>query len=114
MLTTFDDGSYLSEIVASGDRRRRSHPIQVCVIEYTLADRLDATVYRLITTLADAKAAPAAELAALYVSGGRSRPPWTRSKPTRAAPAWFCAPSTPPASNRKSSASCWSTTRCGT
>ncbi|MFD7628993.1 IS4 family transposase [Streptomyces sp. NPDC059851] len=66
VLASFDDGSYLSEIVASTDRCRRASPIRVRVIEYTLANGPDATVYRLITTLADAGAAPATELAALY------------------------------------------------
>ncbi|MEJ8657914.1 IS4 family transposase [Streptomyces sp. MS1.AVA.4] len=66
VLTALGDGSYLSEIVASADRRRRTSPIRVRVIEYTLAGGPDATVYRLITTLLDPKAAPATELAALY------------------------------------------------
>ncbi|MFI1868899.1 IS4 family transposase [Streptomyces jumonjinensis] len=66
VLTPLGDGSCLSEIVARDDRCRRACPIRVRVIEYTLADGPDATVYRLITTLLDPKAAPAAELAALY------------------------------------------------
>ncbi|MFI1184139.1 IS4 family transposase [Streptomyces sp. NPDC020799] len=60
-----EDGSYLSEIVATGDRFRRSDPAPVRVIEYTLAGN-DDTVYRLITSLRDPGRAPAAELAALY------------------------------------------------
>lgn len=59
------DGSYLSEIVATDDRFRRSNPAPVRVIEYTLAGS-DDTVYRLITSLRDPQQAPAAELAALY------------------------------------------------
>ncbi|MFG2668632.1 IS4 family transposase [Streptomyces sp. NPDC048387] len=66
VLTALGDGSYLSEIVASADRRRRTSPIRVRVIEYALADGPEAAVYRLITTLLDPKAAPATELAALY------------------------------------------------
>lgn len=66
VVATFDDGSYLSEIVSDSDRRRRADPIPVRVIEYTLTTAADATVYRLITTLCDPTAAPATELAALY------------------------------------------------
>lgn len=63
------DGSYLSEIVAARDKNRRADPITVRVIEYTLGDgtnATDGTVYRLITTILDPQAAPAAELATLY------------------------------------------------
>ncbi|ARX84389.1 transposase [Streptomyces alboflavus] len=63
---TFADGSYLSEIVAAGDRYRRRAPVPVRVVEYTLGSRDDETVYRLITTIVDPDQAPAAELAALY------------------------------------------------
>lgn len=59
-----DDGSYRSEIVAARDQYRRADPITVRVVEYTLG--ADDTVYRLVTTLLDPQAAPAAELAALY------------------------------------------------
>lgn len=60
------DGSYLSEIVAARDKNRRADPVTVRVIEYTLGAGADSTVYRLITTILDPAAAPAAELAALY------------------------------------------------
>ena len=67
VVTQFDDGSYLSEIVASRDYHRRADPITVRVVEYTLAaTEADGTVYRLVTTVLDPEAAPAAELAALY------------------------------------------------
>lgn len=63
------DGSYLSELVAAADHRKRADPEVVRVIEYTLDDpgrpRRQAP-YRLITTIRDPEAAPAAELAALY------------------------------------------------
>lgn len=63
------DGSYLSELVESSDpRRERGLPVRV--IEYAIADpgrpQAEATRYRLITTVLDPAAAPAAELAALY------------------------------------------------
>jgi hypothetical protein len=58
------DGSYLSRIYAARDKRRHPGPITVRVVEYTLAR--SATVYRLITTITDPAAAPAADLAALY------------------------------------------------
>ncbi|MFD0582250.1 IS4 family transposase [Dactylosporangium darangshiense] len=57
------DGSYLSRIVAAGDRKR-TNPATVRVVEYTLAGA--DTVYRLITTILDPQQAPAADLAALY------------------------------------------------
>jgi hypothetical protein len=63
------DGSYLSEIVAAKDHRKRADPTTVRVIEYTLQGpgypEQDAP-YRLITTILDPQAHPAAELAALY------------------------------------------------
>ena len=62
------DGSYLSEIVIAKDRKR-ADPTTVRVIEYTLDGtgfpEQDAP-YRLITTILDPEAAPAADLAALY------------------------------------------------
>ncbi|WP_328335940.1 MULTISPECIES: IS4 family transposase [unclassified Streptomyces] len=60
------DGSYLSEVVAAKDR---TSPLTVRVVEYTLQGpglpEQDA-LYRLITTILDPRAAPAADLAALY------------------------------------------------
>jgi hypothetical protein len=63
-----DDGSYLSTIYASDkDRRSQRRGVKVRIIEYTLAGVPDAEpLYRLITTILDADAAPAGELAALY------------------------------------------------
>jgi hypothetical protein len=67
VLETLADGSYLSQIVASRDKHRRTDPERVRVIEYTLGrGGGDGTVYRLITTILDPAQAPAAELAALY------------------------------------------------
>jgi hypothetical protein len=65
VLAAFGDGSYLSEIVASGDRAR-CDPVTVRVVEYTLGRDHGETVYRLMTTICDPHAAPATELAALY------------------------------------------------
>jgi len=64
----FRDGSYLSRIYAStSDRRNRRNGIVVRVIDYRLEGVADAEpVYRLITTILDAKQAPAKELATLY------------------------------------------------
>jgi Transposase DDE domain len=63
VLRLLPDGSYLSQIVAAGDRKR-ANPTTVRVVEYTLA--ATDTVYRLITTIVDPQQAPAVELAALY------------------------------------------------
>jgi hypothetical protein len=65
VLKAFDDGSYLSEIVATGDRDRRD-PARVRVIEYTLGREGDGTVYRLITSICDPREASATELASVY------------------------------------------------
>lgn len=61
-----DDGSYLSTVHAEPDRRSRRNPVTVRVVEYTLPGTGDTTVYRLLTTILDPAAAPAADLAALY------------------------------------------------
>lgn len=66
VVQVLDDGSYLSQIVATRDRNRRADPITLRVIEYTLGKGGEGMVYRLITTILDPQAAPAAELAALY------------------------------------------------
>ncbi|MGA6160423.1 IS4 family transposase [Stenotrophomonas sp. NPDC087984] len=64
--TLLEDGSYLSEIVAARDKNRRADPIRVRVIEYTLGHDGSGTVYRLITTILDPKAASATSMASLY------------------------------------------------
>jgi hypothetical protein len=62
------DGSYLSQLYASPAHRRRDEDgLMVRVIEYRLEGVPGAeSLYRLVTTLLDPVAAPAAELAALY------------------------------------------------
>jgi len=62
------DGSYLSRVYASPkDQRHGSTGVVVRVIEYRLEGVPGAEpIYRLLTTLLDPQAAPAAELAALY------------------------------------------------
>lgn len=62
------DGSYLSRIYASTpDRRNQRNGIVVRVIDYQLKDVPGSEeTYRLITTILDARQAPASELAALY------------------------------------------------
>lgn len=62
------DGSWISEVFDSQADKKRVHPLQVRVIEYTIEDGREATgPYRLITTILDPEDAPAAELAAAYV-----------------------------------------------
>lgn len=62
------DGSYLSRLYATpADHRQRRNGSVVRVIEYRLDGVRDAEpLYRLLTTILDPNAAPAAELAALY------------------------------------------------
>ena len=63
----FRDGSFLSRIYASEDKKHTGESVVVRVIEYTLDGVPDTEpVYRLITTILDPAQAPAKELAALY------------------------------------------------
>jgi Insertion element 4 transposase N-terminal/Transposase DDE domain len=66
--TELPDGSYLSRIYGSERAwRKKTNGIRVRVIEYTLEGIADTEpFYRLVTTIVDHNAAPAAELAALY------------------------------------------------
>ncbi len=68
MTERLDDGSYLSQLYDSGDRRHE-HGVAVRVVEYELDDPgrpATDTRYRLLTTILDPDLAPAAELAPLY------------------------------------------------
>jgi hypothetical protein len=66
--TPLPDGSYISHIYPSEkDRRHKSRGTAVRVINYALDDVDGAEdIYRLVTSILDAEAAPAQELAALY------------------------------------------------
>jgi Insertion element 4 transposase N-terminal/Transposase DDE domain len=61
------DGSYLSTVYDSEDRRRQ-RGVKVRVIDYTLVDSAKPVQesYRLVTNILDPQAAPALELAAIY------------------------------------------------
>jgi len=66
---TLADGSYLTSIYASKNRKAKRDGQQARVVEYRLEDRALAEEeqrYRLITTILDPEQAPADELAALY------------------------------------------------
>jgi len=62
------DGSYVSRVYPSAkDRRHGTKGVALRVIEYRLPEVPDAEpLYRLVTTIFDPEAAPAAELAAVY------------------------------------------------
>ena len=66
--TVLADGSYLTTIYQSEkDRRHKTAGTRVRVVEYRLEGIAGAeSLYRLVTTIFDPAAAPAAELAALY------------------------------------------------
>lgn len=86
------DGSYLSQITASGDRKKRN-PVTVRVIELRLEGRSKET-YRLVTTILDPQEAPAVELAASYAERWEIESVFAGSgRPTSAARAWCCVPS---------------------
>jgi hypothetical protein len=64
------DGSFLSELATTRQRRNHEPGLEVRVVEYVLADpgrpQAEDTTYRLVTTILDPRAAPAAEVAACY------------------------------------------------
>jgi len=61
------DGSFLAEVFDSVRDRRRTHPVVVRVVEYTIEDGRDPSgPFRLITTILDPGEASAAALAAAY------------------------------------------------
>jgi Transposase DDE domain len=66
--TRLADGSYLTTIYPTEkDRRHRAAGVRVRIVEYRLEGVAGAEpLYRLVTTILDPAAAPAAELAALY------------------------------------------------
>src|SRR3954470_13329474 len=65
-LQRLDDGSFLSRLSPSSDHRRRDG-LTVRIIEYRMPGVPGGDqIYRLVTTILDAQAAPATELAALY------------------------------------------------
>lgn len=70
VLQRFPDGSFLSELVATADKRIRNEVLAVRVVEYTIDDpgrpQLPPTRYRLVTTILDPAHAPAEDLAELY------------------------------------------------
>jgi hypothetical protein len=70
VLQRLPDGSFLSELVASDDKRAREHVLPVRVIEYAITDpgrpQTEDTTYRLVTNILDPEQAPATELAELY------------------------------------------------
>ena len=67
-LQRLDDGSFLSRLYPSSDHRRRDRDgLTVRIIEYRMPGVPGGDqIYRLVTTILDAQAAPATELAALY------------------------------------------------
>jgi hypothetical protein len=67
-IKTLADGSWLAEWLPAEQRRKGGKPLLVRVIDYRIKQRggPQSENYRLITTILDARQAPAAELAALY------------------------------------------------
>jgi hypothetical protein len=65
---TLEDGSWIARWLPEEKRRSEARGVLVRVVEYRLADPAGGTgeTYRLLTTLMDARTAPALELAALY------------------------------------------------
>jgi hypothetical protein len=107
------DGSYLSELFASSDRRR-SDGVAVRVIEYQIEDPGRPHTeerYRLLTTILDPEHAPATELAPLYAQRWEFEGALDELKVHQRGPASYCAPRPPTASSRRSTATSACTTR---
>jgi hypothetical protein len=110
--TRLADGSYLSTVYPSEkDRRHRADGVRVRVVEYRLEGVADAEpLYRLVTTILDPAAAPAAELAALYHERWEIEGAPAELK-TRLR-GWSCAARRRPWSGRSSGGCCWRTSPC--
>ncbi len=66
-LQTFDDGSWLAQIIPPKEVKDITTPLKVRVIDYTIDDGRDnPETYRLLTTILNPADAPATELAAAY------------------------------------------------
>ena len=115
VLEAFADGSYRSQITAATDRRRGLAPTVVRVVEYRLGKdrgrRQQPSPYRLLTTVLDPEAAPAAELAALYHQRWEFETALDELKTHQRGPRWCCGPGHRRASPRRSGACSWSTWR---
>jgi hypothetical protein len=67
-LETLDDGSWLAELRPGGNAGRRTDPLTIRVIEFSIDDgRGESDPYRLFTTILDPADASAIELATAYV-----------------------------------------------
>lgn len=88
VIERFADGSYLSRMTAAPATRARmgnepTEPLTVRVIDYRLPEVDEAEpIYRLITTIIDPDAAPADDLAALYLSRWRIETAFAEIKTT--------------------------------
>jgi hypothetical protein len=108
-------GSYLTTIYpGEKDRRHKAAGVQVRVVEYRLEGVADAgPLYRLVTTILDPAAAPAAELAALYHERWEIEGALDELKThLRGARMVSCAARRPSWSGRSSGACCWRTSPC--
>ena len=108
------DGSYLSDIVAARDHRKRTDPTVVRVIEYTLEDSgrpQHPAPYRLITTILDHQASPATELAVLYNERWEIGTTLDELKTHQRGPAQVLRSRSPEGVEQEVWATYWSTTR---
>src|SRR5262245_37511555 len=99
------DGSYLSRLRKNVNYHMRATDVTVRVVDYALDDpgRPQAEPrYRLLTTILDPEAAPAAELAALYPQRWEFETALDELKTHQRGPAWCCAPRCPMGSPRRS------------
>ncbi len=106
-----DDGSWRSVIRGSGrDRRRSRGELPVRIVAFRIEGG-DETV-TLATTLLDRRAAPAADLAALYHERWEIETAYDEVKTHILGPAPPCAARRPTSSTRRSTGTCSPTTPC--
>lgn len=103
VIEVLPDGSYLSQISASNDRKRRD-PVTVRVTEYRLQGRSKRST-GLVTTILDPQAASAAELAALYAERWEIASAFGKWKTYQRGGMWCCGRSRLTGWSRRSGAS---------
>jgi hypothetical protein len=111
------DGSWLSRLDAGGHRRRDPRgPVTVRVLDYTIDDPRrpgHRQRYRLVTSILDPEAAPAAELAALYHQRWELESALDELKTHQRGPRAVLRSKTPRVWSRRCTPTCWSTTPSG-
>jgi len=108
------DGSLLAEVFDSVKDRRRTHPVVIRVVEYTIEDGADPSgPFRLITTILDPGEASAAALVAAYAERWEIESSVDELRAHQRGPRAVFRSRTPELVKRRSGAICAATTRSG-